>query len=591
MYVKIRVKSGCSLTICALRWCCNEGMNNNTHDNHYRQPADSGDSAPDQYGMADRFFLWVRRSALMRGNDRWIAGVCDGIAVRYNFSPILVRAVIAALTVFFGFGAIFYAAGWALLPDCRDNKIVGEELVHGHWQWSQLGPIVLCVIAAMVFYPFSACIVFSIIAVAVLLVMVNILGNKALIDSGDVVAGDGQHQKQTAQADNRYRDESSPYTAFAGESEPAADVQPTSVSTTQGSSAFNVPPTYMAQAQPSVPAQHLAYQRVPKRVRRKPAGLVLVLLAVGFIIVSGALIAWYCLSNTLYMGDIFRYSTYWIGAVLLFLGVMIAVLGLNGRRSGGLNPLMWVTAVVAVLLVVSDFMYSEVITQANEASNAYKYVNVSGFKALDGSDDLQFRELNRGVAFHGDRLDTDGVNIDLSEYAKTHNTHDVELKDGSISQSGCPTGIINLTDAKATVFVTLPAGCSYNLSHGATQKEDVYGSEVDDPDEYVVGEDGSHDIFLGAKELGSGYVSVGRNSQVGIGGRSFEPIGLNPAVDHNKDYEWFNDPRKMPKNGPELTVCAPYIIEGRVIVQYPDESTVPDYTQFIHGKTTTTWRR
>jgi phage shock protein C len=58
--------------------------------------------------------LGFRRS---RG-DRWIAGVCGGIAARTGLDPDLVR-VLAVLLAVFGHlvGLIAYLAAWALVPE------------------------------------------------------------------------------------------------------------------------------------------------------------------------------------------------------------------------------------------------------------------------------------------------------------------------------------------------------------------------------------------------------------------------------------------------------------------------------------------
>ncbi|WEV59488.1 PspC domain-containing protein [Bifidobacterium sp. ESL0728] len=789
-------------------------MSNNTYGSGYQQPANMSNPVPPRHDKVDRFFAWIRGSGLMRGNNRWIAGVCDGIAVRYGLSPVFVRAVVAASTLVCGFGAAFYAAAWVLLPDCRDNRISGEELVYGHWQWSLLGPIILMIIAFC--FP-GIGVLLAIIAVAVLLIMVNSLANKAQQQRGAAYANNpqqGQYQDQyhgqaqqpqgqyqsgpmpygpsgnanptfygsansapyapqswqqtqkntqaetqatqgnneatfreqdgmnpgsgvedadtntrqagsrleedglndridnrgsslesngpdsrinnpdssnTETGQNRFDDGNQAYSADTQTSQNgvwngrqnASDFngrQPSGQSWTSpfaagASSSAAVPPTYMAE--PARPYQQSSAQSAarpwgPRRARRKPAGFVVVLLALGASLLSGALVAIQCFGNGGYMGTILQYGTYWIGGILIFLGVVIAVLGLAGHRAGGLHPLVWIAAFVAVVFIVSDIGYSLVVTGLAQTSVTYTQVNVSGFKAIDGSNDQQLKKLKKGTAINGHRLDDDAVNIDLSDYSKTHGTHDVTLRDGSTVKSGCPTGTINLTDSKATVFVTLPAGCSYRLSHGnnanmqveaqklredsrtskpdtpakpdtpeksdASSKSDnsskpgrfsysggcsesdgcgvnVDGYIGDDDSDYYGGaNDGSwgykfclgscdgnlvmgswlgDDPATGTKSLGSGYVAIGRGSQIGIGGNSYDRLEFQHGIGTSKNYAWFfaDNHGKMPKTGPELTIDAPYVVEGRVTVQYPDESTVPSYAQFAKGKTEATWRR
>jgi phage shock protein PspC (stress-responsive transcriptional regulator) len=62
--------------------------------------------APESFGF--------RRSV----GDRWIAGVCGGIAARTGLDPTLVRVVAILLAVFGHLvGLIAYLAAWALVPE------------------------------------------------------------------------------------------------------------------------------------------------------------------------------------------------------------------------------------------------------------------------------------------------------------------------------------------------------------------------------------------------------------------------------------------------------------------------------------------
>ena len=107
--------------------------------NPYGSPAPGPQPKPKR--QSDRFFSWIRGSAMERGDDRWIAGVCSAIAQRVGWSPTLVRALVLASVVLCGFGLALYAIAWALLPDARDGRILGEELIDGRWDWNMLGVI------------------------------------------------------------------------------------------------------------------------------------------------------------------------------------------------------------------------------------------------------------------------------------------------------------------------------------------------------------------------------------------------------------------------------------------------------------------
>ena len=121
-YPVFREQSGCSPSVVAVVGRCN-GIMSNPNANPYQPQPQPG---PQKNKTSRRFFTWVRSSGLVRGDDRWIGGVCSGIALRLGWSPTLVRALVIVCTLFFGFGAALVSdAGctrWAHLgrgPHCR----------------------------------------------------------------------------------------------------------------------------------------------------------------------------------------------------------------------------------------------------------------------------------------------------------------------------------------------------------------------------------------------------------------------------------------------------------------------------------------
>ncbi|MFR2313703.1 MAG: PspC domain-containing protein [Bifidobacterium sp.] len=110
---------------------------------YYQQPA-YGSPQPSRGG---RFFAWIRSSQVKRGHDRWIGGVCDGIARRLGWNTTLVRALMVVATLFFGAGAAFYGLAWFVLPDERDNQILAEDLINGKWDWNCIGALLCCLVA------------------------------------------------------------------------------------------------------------------------------------------------------------------------------------------------------------------------------------------------------------------------------------------------------------------------------------------------------------------------------------------------------------------------------------------------------------
>lgn len=81
----------------------------------------------------DNFFNIIRKTGLRRSSDRWIAGVCGGLAAKLGVSSSAVRIVVLALALFPGPAATFYVWAWLLLPD-ESGKIVLQS-------WIQNKPI------------------------------------------------------------------------------------------------------------------------------------------------------------------------------------------------------------------------------------------------------------------------------------------------------------------------------------------------------------------------------------------------------------------------------------------------------------------
>ncbi|MEJ7634214.1 PspC domain-containing protein [Aeromicrobium sp.] len=60
-------------------------------------------------------------------DDRLLGGVCSGAAKYLNIDPVIVRVVIAVLTVVGFAGVILYAAAWFLLPAADEDKSVAAD--------------------------------------------------------------------------------------------------------------------------------------------------------------------------------------------------------------------------------------------------------------------------------------------------------------------------------------------------------------------------------------------------------------------------------------------------------------------------------
>lgn len=100
----------------------------------------------------DKFFGALRSIGIRRRtHNKWIAGVCSGLADRLGIDPVIVRVVLVILTMLGGAGVAIYLVAWALLPNDRDEIPAQRALRDGHG-----GSIVLLVFAGLALFGDSA---------------------------------------------------------------------------------------------------------------------------------------------------------------------------------------------------------------------------------------------------------------------------------------------------------------------------------------------------------------------------------------------------------------------------------------------------
>jgi phage shock protein PspC (stress-responsive transcriptional regulator)/23S rRNA maturation mini-RNase III len=80
--------------------------------------------------VVDQFFQTIRGLEVVRESDRWVGGVCSGLADRFGWKVAGVRAVFAGLGLLFGLGIVMYALLWMVLPDEMTGTIAGEKAVY-----------------------------------------------------------------------------------------------------------------------------------------------------------------------------------------------------------------------------------------------------------------------------------------------------------------------------------------------------------------------------------------------------------------------------------------------------------------------------
>jgi phage shock protein PspC (stress-responsive transcriptional regulator) len=76
----------------------------------------------------DKFFNTVRGLGLKRGPQRWLGGVCGGIAAKLNVDVAFVRIAFLLLALLPGPAFVFYLAAWLIVPDQR-NAIVLQSFL------------------------------------------------------------------------------------------------------------------------------------------------------------------------------------------------------------------------------------------------------------------------------------------------------------------------------------------------------------------------------------------------------------------------------------------------------------------------------
>ncbi|PJM77925.1 PspC family transcriptional regulator [Bifidobacterium felsineum] len=553
-----------------------------------------------------RIFSWIRSSGLMRGDDRWIGGVCSGIAARLGWSPTLVRALVIIATLFFGFGAALYAFGWFLMPDVRDGRILAEELIAGRWDWNCLGCFVFLAVALLI--PGAGWV--SIVVAAIALWWLAKSGIRQREGYGFGARGG---QARGAAGPNP----AAPYPPYGFGADPVnPHVVPNGMPSYAPAAPYGSPASYaqgvnpgmaagvpnpmMSQPQPAPgpfaaqPAPHYVSQGVSqnfmqgnatgtaarpsttftsatpdivphKSKRRKPAGPIVVLSILGISCISFAALMGWIWFNDLGIESIVRWGTVWISALCVLMGLVVVVLGMKGRRTGGLIPLGLLAGFCAACMIMVCSTYSAYwyhytladrqnpvqnieLTKHYGSENAYDMNEVQTDRTFAAdSSDRTFKKLEKGVAFTGDNYDQSKAILDLSAWGDTHAPHQVKTHNGKTITSNCPAGTIKVAARSAQVHIILPDGCTYGFGEGQ------YG------------------YMVGPTSVGGKYALVYDTS----GSFNFSLDGSSPfpsAPIGGKNYEWMgNQPDLMPESGPELLIAVPYTVEGRVNVVYASD--------------------
>lgn len=82
-------------------------------------------------GPEKGFYAGLHRLGITRSQERWVGGVCGGLADHLKLDVTLVRVCIAVLMFFSGIGLVLYAVAWVLLPDRKTHEILLQQASRG----------------------------------------------------------------------------------------------------------------------------------------------------------------------------------------------------------------------------------------------------------------------------------------------------------------------------------------------------------------------------------------------------------------------------------------------------------------------------
>jgi phage shock protein PspC (stress-responsive transcriptional regulator) len=276
-------------------------------------------TADPQTGL-DKIFAALRGTGIRRRtDDKWIAGVCSGLADRLGVDPVIVRVGLVVLTLLGGVGVTLYLVAWALLPNDRDQIAAERALRDGDG-----GSIVLLIFAAFALFggswwshdsgwgfPFG------------------------LVLTGALVWWLVQRTRNSPDADQRVSAQQSgaPYTSVPSP-------------TTFGPSPATFgpsPATFGPSPTTPVPPQTVPSPVVPRKPRRRSGGPLMALLAIGLALVTYGSLRWLG-TEYHWTGD---HRSIAIAGSLAAIGLLLVVLGLAGWRSGFVAFLAVILAITA----------------------------------------------------------------------------------------------------------------------------------------------------------------------------------------------------------------------------------------------------
>jgi len=296
----------------------------------------------------DKVFATLRGIPVRRrSDDKWIGGVCSGLADRLGVDPVIVRAAFVLLFILGGVGITVYLVAWVLLPNDRDEIAAERALVHGEG-----GSILLLIIAVFALFGgswWSSDAGYSgwgfpwLLALTGLLIwwLVQRSGNSPDADQrvraqqlGTPVAGPSPTPYAAGPPTTPYA-AGPPTTPYAAgpPTTPYTGGPPTTPYT------GGPPPTpYRGGPPPTAPVPV-----VPRRLRRRSGGPLMALISIGLALATYGSLIW-AGTELSWTGD---HQAIALAGSLAAMGLLMVVIGLAGWRAGFVTFLAVVLAIAA----------------------------------------------------------------------------------------------------------------------------------------------------------------------------------------------------------------------------------------------------
>lgn len=305
------------------------------------------------------FFDSIRGTGITRPTQRWFGGVASGYASLMNVSPLLVRAGFIVLSIFGGLGLILYGLSWMLLPESTDGRIHLQEAFSGRFDGALAlaaaitvtGIIVAGSFLGVLSYAFAGAAVISgrvgIVAVIILLILLThhlIRRRRPHTRPARSVPPAGTAPDMDSPRLGSAVDPSLAVTPSAGDASGESTARPPGVREMWDGDSFE---NLQASDIGGIPTEPIptppVYMKAPPPPRRRTPGPGARATSLSFAVVllaaAGVLAAWQrgIVAMSFPLIAI-------IGFALVGIGLIIAVLGVMGRRAGAINLL----AVLAV---------------------------------------------------------------------------------------------------------------------------------------------------------------------------------------------------------------------------------------------------